>query len=212
MNRYENGKIYFITDLNYTKFYYGSTCESLTKRFGRHKDNYRRCVENDKTYRMSNTSSFNLFHEFGVNNCKIELVCRYPCNTKEELLAKEGQYIRENTCVNKNIAGRTQQDYINEHRDRINERNRNYHQNNKDKVSQIQHKKYMKNSEYYKQKARKNHEDQKDQIHERKNTVIVCGCGRPTTNSNIRRHEKTNYHQNWLKQQEPEQEPLQPSD
>ena len=206
MNRYENGKIYFITDLNYTKFYYGSTCESLTRRFARHKYSFRRYVENDKTYRMGNTTSFNLFNEFGISNCKIELVCLCPCNTKEELLAKEGQYIRENECVNKNIAGRTQQDYVNEHRDQIYERNRNYQRNNGDKISQTQHEKYIRNSEYYKQKARENHQEKKDQIHEKKNTVIICGCGKQTTNSNKRRHEKCQYHQNWLNQHNEELE------
>ena len=32
MNRYENGKIYKITDTGYNKAYVGSTCESLSKR------------------------------------------------------------------------------------------------------------------------------------------------------------------------------------
>ncbi len=37
-NKYEKGKIYLITDVAYTKCYYGSTCEELSKRFWRHKD------------------------------------------------------------------------------------------------------------------------------------------------------------------------------
>ena len=33
MNRYENGKIYKITDVGYNKCYIGSTCESLSKKW-----------------------------------------------------------------------------------------------------------------------------------------------------------------------------------
>ena len=34
-------------------------------------------------------------------NEEIELVENYPCNSKEELEKKEGEYIKNNECVNK---------------------------------------------------------------------------------------------------------------
>ena len=37
MNRYENGKIYKITDFGFNKMYIGSTTESLKKRLERHR-------------------------------------------------------------------------------------------------------------------------------------------------------------------------------
>ena len=40
MNRYENGKIYKLTDIGYNKAYVGSTCESLSKRIERHRAKY----------------------------------------------------------------------------------------------------------------------------------------------------------------------------
>ena len=45
-----------------------------------------------------------------MENCKIELVENYPCNSKEELTAREGFYIQSNECVNKLVAGRTQRE------------------------------------------------------------------------------------------------------
>ena len=42
-----------------------------------------------------------------MENCKIELVENYACNSKEELNAREGFYIQNNECVNKLVAGRT---------------------------------------------------------------------------------------------------------
>ena len=35
---------------------------------------------------------YDLFAEFGYENCKIELIELYPCNSKAELHAREGFY------------------------------------------------------------------------------------------------------------------------
>jgi hypothetical protein len=43
---------------------------------------------------------YEIFEEFGIDNCKIELVELFPCDSKEELLSHEGYYIRNNrSCV-----------------------------------------------------------------------------------------------------------------
>ncbi len=86
MNRYENGKIYKITDVGYNKCYIGSTCESLSKRMTRHREEFRAYQRGNAGY----LTSFALFDVFGVENCKIELVETFACNTKEELLSREG--------------------------------------------------------------------------------------------------------------------------
>ena len=49
---------------------------------------------------------FCLFDEYGVENCKIELIENYPRNSRAELHAREGHHQRENECLNKQIAGR----------------------------------------------------------------------------------------------------------
>ena len=49
-----------------------------------------------------------MFDEFGVENCKIELVEQFPCSNKDELNKREGYHIRREKCVNKFVAGRTQ--------------------------------------------------------------------------------------------------------
>lgn len=56
------------------------------------------------------TRSYWLFDEFGVENCKIELIKDYPCNGREELEREEGIHIKSTNCVNKVIAGRTSQE------------------------------------------------------------------------------------------------------
>ena len=77
MNRYEKGKIYKITDVGYNKCYIGSTVETLSRRISRHRTGYRRLLEGKKE---GNNTSYSLFEEFGMENCKIELIENYPCS------------------------------------------------------------------------------------------------------------------------------------
>ena len=102
MNRYENGKIYRITDNAYTKFYSGSACERLSQRMTRHRGKYTTYLKGGCT----KTTSFELFNEFGIGNCKIEVVEIYPSSSKEELRSRDGYYIKNRPCINKVVAGR----------------------------------------------------------------------------------------------------------
>jgi len=96
------GLIYKITDNNNTKTYYGSTTKTLQQRFRLHKNAYKRYNVN----KHNKVSIFDIFNEFGCENCKIELVENVEVNDKKELREREGHYIRNNECINKNISGR----------------------------------------------------------------------------------------------------------
>ena len=37
--------------------------------------------------------------EYGLDNCKIELIEKFPCSNIEELRRREGYYIKEFDCV-----------------------------------------------------------------------------------------------------------------
>lgn len=89
MPDYKNSKIYKITAGNLT--YYGSTTQSLSKRLAKHRDNKLR-------YPQKNTSCYILLD---MPDCKIILVEDYPCERREQLLAREAYYIEHNNCVNK---------------------------------------------------------------------------------------------------------------
>ena len=114
-NKYQNGKIYKIVDIGYNKMYIGSSCEKLASRMSQHRANYR-WYKNGKYQKHT---VFDLFDEFGLENCKIELIEAYPCKNKEELRRQEGYYIQNTVCVNRHVAGRTQQEYKSNHRDAI---------------------------------------------------------------------------------------------
>lgn len=90
-------------------------------------------------YRIQNKcsnqfSSSALSDELGIENCKIELLESYSCSSKEEMLKREGEYIRSMDCVNKQIAGRSKTEYKKEFNQWHKAKDRNYYQSNKDKL------------------------------------------------------------------------------
>jgi hypothetical protein len=176
MDKYKNGKIYQITNLTHTKFYIGSTTESLSNRMAKHRNIYMQYLEGKRQTRMS---VFELFEEDGPHNCKILLIELFPCNSKEELNAREGTHIINNQCVNKQIAGRTQKQYIAENKDKIREIQRLYRENNKDKVKENKAAYYQKNRE---------------KILEQEKVTIICECGCSIIKKLLQKHMKTDKH------------------
>ena len=105
MPDYSKGQIYKIVDLGFNSCYVGSTIETLPQRMTKHRNCYKRYLED----RMNYLYVFKLFEEYGVENCKIYWIEDCPCNTKKELEAREGYWIEKMDCVNKRMEGRTKQ-------------------------------------------------------------------------------------------------------
>ena len=76
--------------------------------------------------RINKISVFDLFDEFGMDNCNIELVEYCKCDSKDELVRREGEIIKNSDCVNKQIAGRTKKEYQQDNREQILEQKREY--------------------------------------------------------------------------------------
>ena len=98
---YHLAKIYKIEPLNpddEADVYIGSTCEPiLARRMAGHRRDYTRW----KAGRYGNVTSFMLFEKYGVDNCNIFLIENYQCNNKDELMKREGHYIKTIPCVKK---------------------------------------------------------------------------------------------------------------
>ena len=108
MTNYTKTKIYKIESHLGDKIYIGSTAkEYLSQRFQQHKSSYKRW----KNGLGSKITSYELFDLYGMENCSIVLIEACPCASSDEKRAKEGHYIKTMTCVNKNIAGRTRQEW-----------------------------------------------------------------------------------------------------
>jgi len=98
LSRYQNAQIYSIRSHMTPEVYYGSSCKMLAKRLHEHRSNFKRYKKG--TYKRY-VSSYEIL-KYPDNY--IELEAKVPCTCIEELRAIEGQYIRNNPCVNKNIS------------------------------------------------------------------------------------------------------------
>lgn len=129
-NKYQDGKIYKITDVGRTECYIGSTTSTLSARMAQHRAQYKGWKEG----KWQRVSSFDLFDKHGAENCSIELIEAHPCKNKDELRRREGHYIKKTVCVNKVVAGRSQKQWVEENKDRIARTVKAYHEANKDKI------------------------------------------------------------------------------
>ena len=202
-NKYKHGKIYRITDISYTKFYYGSTVQSLAMRMSGHREAYKRYL---KGLVSIHCRVYDLFEEFGIQNCRIELVEAHPCDSREELGKREGFYIEQHDCVNKCVAGRTQTDYKKEWYQKNKTRILNNMQKlyEEDKENILQRNKLYRDA--HKAELSEHHkiyyQENKDILH-RKVTCSICKS--VYTHCRKAVHERTQKHQKALNQ-EPEPE------
>ncbi len=97
-------KIYKITNDYNDDIYIGSTCNSLVRRYNQH-----RLYSTYEKYQ--HRPLYKLINEIGFDRFRIQLIENYPCEDKYMLKQKEGEYIRELSTLNKNIAGRTLDEY-----------------------------------------------------------------------------------------------------
>ena len=107
-----NGKIYKVSDNEGHLCYYGSTESTLKVRMKNHRGSYTAYLKGNKKYNYI----YSIFNKYGIDNCKIELVKLFPCASKIHLRIEEGIYSKNLECVNKNVAGRTQKEYLLENR------------------------------------------------------------------------------------------------
>ena len=114
---YKNGKIYSLRTYNDASLIYiGSTTQSLSKRHYGHKRDYKR-YNGTGRYLTS-------YDVIKCGNTYIELIELYPCETKHNLHAREGYWIRKLDCVNKkcDYGNRTiTNNYRISHRDKLRE-------------------------------------------------------------------------------------------
>ena len=97
--RYSKGKVYKIySPSDFELCYVGSTTQTLSARMKGHRRSYRDWIKGDLRIL---TTSFLLFEKYGLDNCIIELIENYPCESREELHRKEGEYVLKLNCINR---------------------------------------------------------------------------------------------------------------
>jgi hypothetical protein len=154
MVNYQNGKIYQITTQHNCKIYIGSTTQPLHKRFHDHKLRYNLWnLDNEKKYLTS-------FQLLDFDDCKIELLENFPCNSFSELTTREGYYMKlyRPFVVNHHILSRTDKEWRDEHKSYIQECNKKYYEENKEQIIE-QHEQYREENKEHVKELRKNHRE-----------------------------------------------------
>jgi hypothetical protein len=173
---YQKGKIYKIESHLGPRIYIGATTKDrLSQRMASHKNSYNRW----KRGNIGRTTSYDIFEEYGFENCRIILLEACPCNSKDELNAKEASYIRTLDCINKKMPNRTQKEYNLENKDKI----RIYHETNKEQLKE-QRKEYRSQN--------------KEKIKERKSVPFKCECGSCFQVDEKARHQRSKKHLSYL--------------
>jgi hypothetical protein len=179
---YKNGKIYKLISNHTDKIYVGSTCQPLCERKAEHKRDYNRYLNGKKNYITS-------FEIVKYDYCQIILIENYPCNTKEELHARERHFIEQLDCVNKVIPGRTYRQHYEDNKEIILQRKKQYRNENKDKIKQY----YQDNKDHIKDKVKQYQTKNKLKISERKKQY------RNDNKDKIAEHKKQYYENNKAK-------------
>ena len=183
MVNYQNTKIYKIESHLGPKIYIGSTTkEYLSQRMDSHRGGYKQWKQGI----LNKIMSYDLFDEYGVENCKIVLLEACPCNIFDEKASREAHYIKTLECVNKNIPGRDKHQYYKDNKCTILEYKKLHYQDNKEQKI-----------EYNKQYNIVN----KIKIIEQKSTYITCTCGKSIQQGTKARHERTKIHIKTLENQ-----------
>ena len=136
VRNFQNGKIYSIRSHQTDKIYIGSTTQSLSQRFSNHK--FMTCSSRE-------------IMQFA--DAYIELIEMFPCVNKIQLQGREGELIRTMDCVNKQMK-RTRAEI-----------NKQYYDDNREKLLEQQKQNYEDNKE------------EKKQYFQNKKNIRICSCG-----------------------------------
>jgi len=185
---YKEGCIYKIFYINNPKiFYIGSTTMPLGTRWSSHKSLYKR--------KKCNYSVFKLFDEYGIDNFKIELIKSYNVvlthkyDTKH-LLAYEQLWINKlKGCCNE----------IPAFQPLLRVQAKIYREKNKTKLAEINKIYRVKNRERLIAKDKLKYANNREQILAKQKIKMTCICGIVFIRNDKARHEKSQRHKNYIK-------------
>lgn len=175
---YEQSKIYKIVCNITNEIYIGSTTKHyISDRLANHRSHYKKFKEGTKGY----MTSFKILER---GDYSIILIEKFPCTTREELIARERFYIESTICINKRIEGRTKKEWYEQTKPERLKTIKNYHDEHKEEI-----KEWKKN--WY-------HENKGEINNKRKEKHQCEVCGSSYSFGNLTRHIKTEKHKKMI--------------
>ena len=149
------GRIYLISSEYCDGVYVGSTTMTLARRMKAHKDSFKRYQNGKYSY----NTSFDI-----IKHCDAQITLLHEAvfDGLPSLYRLEGEYIQSfENCVNQQIAGRTQKEYIADNRDKISQKKKQYRADNK---------------EYFKEQTKAYRENNKEHLLAKHKCDVCGGC------------------------------------
>jgi hypothetical protein len=178
MPDYGKSKIYKLISLVSNEIYIGSTTRPLSLRKGSHISSYKAWLLNKEKYKVC--CSYKLIEKGDID---IILIENHPCNSKEELHARERYHIENNDCINIRLPIKTKEE--------IREMKRKYWEDNYDYLYGLIKKDKIENPEKYKQFYKNKYQLSKDKR-------FVCDCGSDIKLNNKYEHFQSNKHKKYI--------------
>ena len=192
MCNYNNGKIYKLYNTITDDIYIGATTLTLSERMQRH-------ISASKDIKKDKSKLYKHFKEHGKEHFFIELLDVYNCSSKNELYAKEGEYIRALTpALNTRIEGRTRRQRGEDNKDAVKAYHTQYYADNIAVISARKKQSYYNNWDTIKEKRTLKYADSKDTFKERvkkyydANTYKICEQKKQYYNFNKERKQQEN--------------------
>jgi hypothetical protein len=153
--------------------------------------------------KYSNSKIYQKMRETGgYDNWTFEIVEHYPCNDINEARLRERYWIENNLSnMNTNIPSRTYEQYVEDNREHITKRCREWRHKNPEKVKksndkylEINREKINERSNERNKKKYREDEEYKKKVSESGKEIIECECGESYTKSHKKRHMNTKKH------------------
>ena len=210
--KYGNSVIYKICckDESITDCYVGSTID-----FDRRKRDHKNTCNNVKSTKY-NLPVYRYIRDNGSwENWDFEILERYHCRNKESLVKRERYWLeKKGAKLNSCYPQRSQKEYIEDNKEQILEQRKEHYQRNKEKIKGkakeyreqnkekiLENKKeyHKKNKERRKEYNKEWHQKNSEKISIQRKEKVECPCGSVVRKSELRRHERSQKHQNYLK-------------
>ena len=220
------GRVYIIKCMlpDVHDVYIGSTFKKLTERFRVHKSNYKSYLQDKKnTYSLIHS-----FDKYGVDNFKIFLYKEYQVYRENKfdnkhlkvyeqlLMVRTKNKINIQPCFSiERLTRRYKWATDEEHREKALIRHKKYLKDNKEAIKKQRHEHYVKNRQRLianvKENTEKNKEQKlqylkeyreknKEELKLKRSVKITCICGSHILKTNIKIHETSKKHINFIKQ------------
>jgi hypothetical protein len=173
--------------------YYGSTANFI-KRKSEHKKNYNKWV---KAGRPNNNTKCSSVYILDNGDWKMEKIDEI-IGERWEAKKKEGEYQKNNQCVNICIASRSKKERYNDNRGEILKKCKEYRLAHREEILKKNKEYRLAHRDEILEKKKENYNLNKDKILERMKEKITCECGDVLTKCNLARHLKTNKHINFI--------------